>query len=56
MHNSSTKRCRKPVELSNSQRLSETVFVLDHRALLIDESRHDELIDALAALHDATCD
>jgi len=54
MHRSHPKRCRKPVELPISQRLSETLCVLDQRALLVEENRHDELIDVLIALHDAT--
>ena len=52
LHRSSAKRCRKPVELTDAARLSDTLFVIDHSALLIEKDRHDEMIDALALLHD----
>mgnify|MGYP003663477066 CR=1 FL=1 len=54
MHRSSVRRCRKPGDLPIAEKLGDSVFVLDHRALLIDEPQHAELIEALAALHDQT--
>ena len=54
MHHCSEKRCRKPVALDSAKRFGETVFVLDHRALLVNDNQRDELLDALEALHDKT--
>ena len=51
MARSSQRRCRKPVGLENAARFGETIFVLDHAALLLDESRHGELGEALLQLH-----
>ncbi len=50
----SQRRCRKPVSLPRSTELGETVFVLDHSALLIESSQHSELAQYLTELHDRT--
>lgn len=46
----SDRRCRKPVPLDRSIDLAQTCRVLDHRALLVDSSRYDELTAALGEL------
>lgn len=50
----SKRRCRKPTELPNSKRLSETVILLDHTALMLDSSDQPELLRRLTKLHKAT--
>ncbi len=52
MSRSSERRCRKPVPLERSTEFGETLFVLDHRALLIDSDHHTELGNLLVDLHD----
>ncbi len=54
MVRSSERRCRKPVALHQSTRLGETIFVLDHAALLIREDRYRELGDMLQQLEQHT--
>ncbi len=55
LHRMSNNRCRKSTLLEHSIALGERLCVLDHRALMIDPSRHVELVDTLAAVHDSTC-
>lgn len=50
MHRSSERRCDKPVELSSSESLAESCHVLDHRALLIDETQVDWLLREMMSL------
>jgi dTDP-4-amino-4,6-dideoxygalactose transaminase len=50
MDRSSPKRCRKPVELTNSARIAEQWIVLDHRMLLVDERHWQELRSAILAV------
>ena len=45
----SDRRCRKPVPLDRSIELSEACRVLDHRALLAEPERYDDLAQALRA-------
>ena len=52
MSGCSARRCRKPVSTIRSDQLSETLFVLDHRALLVEPSRHGELADSLQRIHE----
>ncbi|MFK8110824.1 MAG: DegT/DnrJ/EryC1/StrS family aminotransferase [Rubripirellula sp.] len=52
MSGCSDKRCRKPMPTPRADLLSETLFVLDHRALLIPESQRHELARLLIQLHD----
>jgi hypothetical protein len=54
MDRSSERRCRKPVPLPRSKHLGETVFVLDHAALLADDRGRQSLCEALIRLHDQT--
>lgn len=49
----SPRRCRKPVETKHAEIFAERLFVLDHRALMIDDHQRDELITALRQVHDA---
>lgn len=50
----SERRCRKPVALPHAERMGNTLFVLDHAALLVDPDQYPLLAEALIALHDAT--
>ncbi len=52
MSRCSERRCGKPVSLDHAEHLGETIFVLDHRALLIEPSRRDELAESLRRVHD----
>ncbi|QDT05851.1 L-glutamine:2-deoxy-scyllo-inosose aminotransferase [Rubripirellula lacrimiformis] len=46
----SPRRCRKPVSLDRSEMLGQRLVVLDHRALMIDPERRDELAAAIRSL------
>jgi dTDP-4-amino-4,6-dideoxygalactose transaminase len=54
MSRCSQRRCRKDVSLDLSDTLSETAFVLDHSALLIEPQRHGELADYLSMIYRST--
>lgn len=54
MSRCSERRCRKDVSLDQSDALSETVFVLDHSALLIEPKRRGELADFLRMVYRST--
>lgn len=54
MARSSERRCRKPVALEQSSRFGETVFVLDHAALLLPSDRHRELGELLVQVEKET--
>mgnify|MGYP001824117808 CR=1 FL=1 len=51
----SARRCGKPVPTPLSDRLGECLFVLDHRALILPESRHGELAESLLRVCSAAC-
>lgn len=50
----STRRCRKPVPTPIADAFGEKLFVLDHRALLIESEMREALWDQLVTLHDQT--
>ncbi|MDG2223992.1 MAG: DegT/DnrJ/EryC1/StrS aminotransferase family protein [Rubripirellula sp.] len=50
----SSRRCRKPVETPYSQTFGEQLFVLDHRALLVNDDQRKSLLQVLTQLHDDT--
>ena len=50
----SERRCRKPASLPHAERIGNTLFVLDHTALLVDADQYPTLAEALIDLHDAT--
>jgi perosamine synthetase len=54
MSRCSERRCGKPVPTVRSDQLSETLFVLDHRALLVESSRHDQLAECLQKIHQSS--
>ena len=56
MHRASERRCRKPVELSNSKKLGERLILLDQRLLLCNETQRPILAESLKRLHDETSD
>ncbi len=47
----SDRRCRKPVPCPLANQFGDSLFVLDHRALLVSEERFGELIDAMDELY-----
>ncbi|MEM8670807.1 MAG: aminotransferase class V-fold PLP-dependent enzyme [Planctomycetota bacterium] len=49
----SERRCRKPVSTPHSERVSDCLFLLDHRALMIEENQRGPLLKELEAIHDA---
>jgi dTDP-4-amino-4,6-dideoxygalactose transaminase len=51
----SERRCRQAVPLPHSTRLGESVFVLDHTALLVEPDQLPILSELLIELHDSTC-
>ena len=51
MSRCSQRRCRKPVPTPLADQLSETLFVLDHRALLLEPTRHEALAESLIKIH-----
>jgi dTDP-4-amino-4,6-dideoxygalactose transaminase len=52
MSRCSERRCRKPISTPRADELGERLFLLDHRALLIEPSRYEELADCLRQIHD----
>jgi dTDP-4-amino-4,6-dideoxygalactose transaminase len=54
MSGCSARRCRKPVATERSDEFGEKLFVLDHRALLVEPSRHAELAEYLQRVHDCS--
>jgi dTDP-4-amino-4,6-dideoxygalactose transaminase len=54
MSRCSERRCRKPAATPRSDRLGERLFVLDHRALMIEPVRYGELADCLQQIHDCS--
>ncbi len=52
MSRCSAQRCRKPISTPRADELGEKLFLLDHRALLIEPSRYTELADCLRQIHD----
>lgn len=54
MSGCSERRCRKPVNTPHADRISDSLFVLDHRALLLPSTEHQRLAEALIQLHDQT--
>ncbi len=54
MGRSSQRRCRKPVPLDRAERIGQTAFVLDHAALMLDDSRQQQLAELLIELEAET--
>jgi dTDP-4-amino-4,6-dideoxygalactose transaminase len=54
MSRCSPRRCRKPVDTPVATELGQTLFLLDHTALLIEPQRHAELADYLIRIHQAS--
>lgn len=50
----SERRCRKPTETPNSDRLGERLLVLDHRALMIEPNQRAQLAECLVQVHEAS--
>lgn len=51
MSRCSQRRCRKPVAIERAEQLGQCLVVLDHRALLTEPQRYDQLADALREVH-----
>jgi dTDP-4-amino-4,6-dideoxygalactose transaminase len=54
MSRCSPRRCRKPIAIERADELSQRLVVLDHRALLLEPERHDQLVDCLRKVHDGS--
>ncbi len=54
MSRCSQRRCRKPAPTPRADELAERLFLLDHRALLIEPSRYQELADCLRQIHEGS--